>query len=391
MTQKLKFNNYFTSLLNSLHTSVSKMVLSFRGILIILFFALISTLFVLKFSVKSEILVHDRSLFPACRMHHNLVESCDKDTCSNKQRVVVIGDVHGSAHGLFELLHWSNITLEPLVCEWKIQEENVILVQVGDIVDRGAYATEAWNCLRYLQESAPAGSKVIRLVGNHELWWLGGHYHQKHDEDSYDKVKHIVLSMKDDILSGKMKAAFSLESTDVSLLFVHAGIRPHFFQYMQQTLQDHDLTGEEVAVYMNELLHKHTRACPGFPRTDCSFSDELFEAGSDRGGRNIGGPFWTDFSVLEKAAKRGELPNNIIQVVGHTAVHCDGPENCPNGLVRTSSGLLAVCVDGGMYYGNRGFLEISGDGIFRSFEKKSQGNKEWNVRDISAEFCQQAV
>ena len=32
---------------------------------------------------------------------------------------------------------------------------------------RGPGATEAWECLETLQQTAPAGSEVIRLVGNH--------------------------------------------------------------------------------------------------------------------------------------------------------------------------------------------------------------------------------
>ena len=51
----------------------------------------------------------------------------------------------------------------------------------------------------------------------------------------------------------------------------------------------------------------------------CTFHDKLFEAGPDRGGSDIGGPFWTDFTVLAKAAEQQESSfAQIIQVVGHT-------------------------------------------------------------------------
>ena len=51
----------------------------------------------------------------------------------------------------------------------------------------------------------------------------------------------------------------------------------------------------------------------------CSFADPLFEAGPDRGGSDIGGPFWTDFSVLTKAAEQREASfAQIVQVVGHS-------------------------------------------------------------------------
>lgn len=35
------------------------------------------------------------------------------------------------------------------------------------VCDRGPGATEAWVCLEALQRTAPEGSDVIRLVGNH--------------------------------------------------------------------------------------------------------------------------------------------------------------------------------------------------------------------------------
>jgi hypothetical protein len=67
-------------------------------------------------------------------------------------------------------------------------------------------------------------------------------------------------------------------------------------------------------------------------------SEELFEAGPERGGRHIGGPFWTDFKVLQKeydqqhasssgvsggsgTGVEGDVAMEMMQVVGHTAQH----------------------------------------------------------------------
>ena len=99
---------------------------------------------------------------PACSMFN----SCVENSCGFRQRTVVIGDVHGTAFGLFELLYEANITSSIEHCEWKNQPaEGTLLVQVGDIVDRGHQAFQAWVCLEHLQSTAPAGSSVVRLIG----------------------------------------------------------------------------------------------------------------------------------------------------------------------------------------------------------------------------------
>jgi 3',5'-cyclic AMP phosphodiesterase CpdA len=45
-----------------------------------------------------------------------------------------------------------------------------ILVQTGDIVDRGAYALDIYRMMRDLRGQADgAGGKVISVLGNHEV------------------------------------------------------------------------------------------------------------------------------------------------------------------------------------------------------------------------------
>jgi hypothetical protein len=98
-------------------------------------------------------------------------------------RIISVGDVHGSLDGLLEILFHANVTAAPDVCEWRPDSNNVLLVQVGDIVDRGSQALAAWKCIDKLQhENVPDGSKVVRLVGNHEIWWLEGQFHHRNQQ-----------------------------------------------------------------------------------------------------------------------------------------------------------------------------------------------------------------
>ncbi|WP_052695052.1 metallophosphoesterase [Hymenobacter sp. AT01-02] len=63
----------------------------------------------------------------------------------------VIGDVHGCFHTLQELIkHW--------------QPATELLVQTGDIVDRGNYSLECLELARTLETQGP----TVFLLGNHE-------------------------------------------------------------------------------------------------------------------------------------------------------------------------------------------------------------------------------
>jgi hypothetical protein len=62
---------------------------------------------------------------------------------------------------------------------------------------------------------------------------------------------------------------------------------------------------------------------------------------------------------------------------------------CSLGLVRPSSHLLGVCVDGGMYLGARAYLEIDeATGAFVGHQRfGDRENTPWEQRDFSAEAC----
>ena len=117
--------------------------------------------------------VRDHNLACDMKFKH---EQCTADSSSShhppepsdNRRLIAIGDVHGSYEGLLELLHASGITTSNDKCEWKSQgDEGVVLVQQGDLVDRGPQAWEALQCLKHLQSEAPKfSSKVVRLIGS---------------------------------------------------------------------------------------------------------------------------------------------------------------------------------------------------------------------------------
>lgn len=141
----------------------------------------ISTSFVLSLLISLEAASTSAAKPSACLIAEKTADAtkaaCDNDeqTCSFsalQQRIVVIGDVHGEATGMKELLDAANVTRGDLLgCQWAQQNEaGTIVVQVGDMVDRGAEAHEAWLCLEELHDTAVAKNQVVRLLGNHDIW-----------------------------------------------------------------------------------------------------------------------------------------------------------------------------------------------------------------------------
>ncbi len=94
--------------------------------------------------------------------------SAAEGTCglTDVRRVVAVGDVHGSYDNLVKVLtmarlldrsgHWGG--------------GKAVLVQVGDVLDRGVQTRPALDLLMRLEKEArQAGGRVIVLLGNHEV------------------------------------------------------------------------------------------------------------------------------------------------------------------------------------------------------------------------------
>ncbi len=87
----------------------------------------------------------------------------------------MIGDLHGSFIPFTKILVEAGISTTSEPCRWTAKQ-NIILVQLGDLTDRGEKALECSKCLESLQNTVTGGSRVVRLLGNHDIWWLEGIY-----------------------------------------------------------------------------------------------------------------------------------------------------------------------------------------------------------------------
>jgi hypothetical protein len=90
---------------------------------------------------------------------------------SGHDRLIAIGDIHGSLDGLKSILKQTALIDD---ADYWIGG-NALLVQTGDLLDRGAEVRQVMDLLMSLQSQAETkGGKVVVLMGNHEVMNMVG-------------------------------------------------------------------------------------------------------------------------------------------------------------------------------------------------------------------------
>ncbi|KAK1920809.1 Metallo-dependent phosphatase-like protein [Papiliotrema laurentii] len=83
-----------------------------------------------------------------------------------RQRLVAVGDLHGDIRNAQEVLRMAKVIDDQ--ADWIAGTD--ILVQTGDIVDRGAYAFDIYRLMQKLRgQASAAGGQVVSILGNHEV------------------------------------------------------------------------------------------------------------------------------------------------------------------------------------------------------------------------------
>jgi len=196
-------------------------------------------------------------------------------------------------------------------------------------------------------------SKVIRLLGNHDLMWLEGNfYYINKITDTSSKIKNLIQEMKDDIQNDLLKAAHIEYIGKTPILFIHGGIRNEFVKYIEEEING-NITPDILEYYLNNELINNIIECNKYGYITCEdfLYHEIFQAGPERGGNSIGGIFWTDYAIIEKQKSLPGKLQDIIQIVGHTKKTEITINNFSN----------AIAIDTGNSYGinDLQYLEIS--------------------------------
>ena len=94
------------------------------------------------------------------------VDVCNLQTA---ERIVAIGDIHGSLDNLTAILRATGL----IDNRQRWAGGKAVFVQTGDVLDRGPASRAAIDLLRKLESEAPkAGGLVLPLLGNHEVMRL---------------------------------------------------------------------------------------------------------------------------------------------------------------------------------------------------------------------------
>lgn len=261
---------------------------------------------------------------------------------TENKSVYVFGDIHGELNGFKENLMHAGLTDSK--DKW-IGKSNV-MVQMGDVIDRGKDSEEAWDYLGELQMQAEKGA-VVRLTGNHELMVLEGNF--GYAQEVIKDPKKFAEKVKAEILNGNVCLAY----TDGKRLYTHAGLRSKMRELIiaeitaKRNNGNTEVSLEDMVEHLNHLLVEAVK------KDD--YSHPIFQVGKSRGGRHVhGGALWEDVSEMLKSKNARDVP----QVIGHNP-----PRSRKDAPIRVTESQRLVNVDAGLnagYGGHRAYVVFKG-------------------------------
>ncbi len=214
-------------------------------------------------------------------------------------------------------------------------ENNIDLVVLGDMIDRGVLPYETYKYLKLLREEALAvGDNIQLLLGNHELMYLNK-APNKFGSFLAEEADLFVSELKEDILAGIIKISYAKK--ELGSFYSHAGCDARLLRSIGKSRLARD--PEKLSVFFNRVLEEAVR-------TD-DFSHPIFAVGKSRGGDDdFGGLVWFNF---DKEHYMFSGATRFKKICGHV-IHETGCKKVGNfyfidtGLFSERKGLLSVFV-----------------------------------------------
>src|SRR5574342_750434 len=151
-----------------------------------------------------------------------------------RRRRVVVGDVHGELQGFTEILRHAGVI--DGAGDWS--GKDTVLIQTGDVIDRGPRSLKCVALLSMLQRQARrTGGKVVRLCGNHELMLLQG----DHSYVNFESPGKLQAELKREIDEGDVTASYS----DGERMYTHAGLRSRVSAKLLEEIRNNGAPGRK--------------------------------------------------------------------------------------------------------------------------------------------------
>lgn len=283
-------------------------------------------------------------------------------------RVVAVGDIHGAYDRFVEILQTAGLIDDQL--KWAGGKAH--LVQLGDVLDRGADSRKALDLLQRLSgEAALAGGRVHQLIGNHEAMRMLGDYryvtpgeYAAFTTPDSAKVKKNLIESQSDPNRAHLVEQMPLGMIEMTKAFEPKGIYGAY------------LRGLNAVVHVNGVVFMHGGISPAVAKMSCTDINETVrhELSKDlektREAPQLSltaredGPLWYRGLALEPDTFAPAFQQILIDqharaiVVAHTVVE--------GGKIRTRFGNSLFMIDTGMQPayvpdGRASALEIRGN------------------------------
>jgi hypothetical protein len=156
-----------------------------------------------------------------------LAQTLDPDCAiSTSERVVAVGDVHGAHDSFIAILRAAGV----IDRRDRWAGGPTMLIQTGDVLDRGDHSRKTLDLLRRLErEARSAGGRVIALVGNHEVMRLAGDWRYVSPGEFAAFRTADSIELRDDVRQ-QMAAAAAARARADKQPFDAARFREEFFR-----------------------------------------------------------------------------------------------------------------------------------------------------------------